>query len=137
MILNAAVRIIVTIPRHDTENITLRANELHFLPIKSIIEFKICLLAHKYLLSGELRYFKNLLQPVPTSRLRSSISKYQISMDPSFCQSAPRLYNYLPLDLRTIDNLFNLRRNCIIIVVVFPLRTMVAMMGTFCELLEL
>ena len=52
MILNAAVRIIVHMPRYSTDTITQRAIELHFLPVKVRIDFKICLLAHKSLLLG-------------------------------------------------------------------------------------
>ena len=61
MILNAAARIIVNMPSYSTDRTTPRAIELYFLPVKARIGFKICLLAHKSLLSGEPRYFKNLL----------------------------------------------------------------------------
>ena len=74
MILNGAVRIIANMPRYSTERITPRANELYFLPVKARIELKICLLAHKSLLSGEPRYIEIQSQPVPISSLCNSIS---------------------------------------------------------------
>ena len=78
-ILNAAVRIIVNKPRYSTDRITPRGTELHFLVVKARIEYKICLLAHISLLSGEPRYTRNRLQPVPISSLRSSTSIKLIS----------------------------------------------------------
>ena len=74
MILNAAVKIIVILPRLTTDRVTPRAIELHFLPMVARIEFKIFLLAHKSLLSGESRYIKNLLQPALISSLLSLTS---------------------------------------------------------------
>ena len=43
MILKAAVRIVVNIPRYSTDKITPRAFELHLLPVKARTDFKICL----------------------------------------------------------------------------------------------
>ena len=118
MILNAAVRIIMNMPRYSTDRITPRAIELHFLPVKARIEYKICLLAHKSLLSGEPRYLKNLLQPVPISSLRSSASNRliepflsrQITQERAFGHCAPRLYNQLPYELRNIDDLSTFKK---------------------------
>ena len=45
MILNAVVKMILNIPRCSTDWTTLKAIELHFLPVKSRVEFKACLLA--------------------------------------------------------------------------------------------
>ena len=103
----------MNMPRYSTERITPRAIELHFLPVKARFEFKICLLAHKSLLSSKPRYFKKLLQPVPISSLRSSISNRlfepflsrQFSIERAFCDCAPRLYNHVSLELRNIDDL--------------------------------
>ena len=74
MILIVAVRIIVNIPRYNTDRITPRAVELHFLSVKARVEFKICFLADKSFLSGEPRYIRNPLQPVLISSIRSSTS---------------------------------------------------------------
>ena len=71
MILNAAVRIIGDMPRFSIEGVTPKAIELHFLPVKARIEFKICLLDHKALLSGRHEYLFVLLKPVTNSNLRS------------------------------------------------------------------
>ena len=113
MILNYAVRFFVNIPRYNTDRITQGAIELHFFPLKARIDFEICLLAHKSLLSREPRCNKNLLQPVSNPSLCSSTStklvdpffSRQNTIVHSFCQCAPRLHNHLPQELRTIDNL--------------------------------
>ena len=118
MILNSAVRIIVLMPRYSTERYTPRAIELNFLHVKARFEFKICLSAHKSSLSGKSRYIKNLLQPVPISSLRSSRSNRlielflssQISIERAFCHYAPRFYNQLPLERRTIDYLYTFKK---------------------------
>ena len=74
MIPNAAVRIIVNMPRFGTDRITPRAIELHFLPVKARKVFKLYLLAYKSLVSGEPRYVKNLKQPVSISSFCSLTS---------------------------------------------------------------
>ena len=56
-----------------------KATELSFLPVEVRIVVKINLLAHNSLLSGELRYIKNLLHPVLISRLCSSTSSSLLS----------------------------------------------------------
>ena len=93
MILNADVRIFVIMPRYSTGRITPRTIQLHFL------------LAHKSLPSGEVRYIKNVLQPVPISHLCNSTSNRllepflsrQITHERSFGHCAPRFYNQLVL----------------------------------------
>ena len=112
MILNAAVRIIVNMPRFSTERVTPKAIELHFLPIKARIEYKICLLVHKTLLSGQPKYLFSLLKPVTNSNLRSCtlnrlvepFLSRQVKVNRSFAHCAPRLYNKLPHSLRTITS---------------------------------
>ena len=118
MILNAAVRIILNLPRYNTDRVTPEAIELHFLPVKAGIKYKICLLGHKFLLSGEPRYIKNLLQPVPipslrnltANRLNEPFLSGQITQERSFTHCAPSLYNHLPFELRTIDDLSNFKK---------------------------
>ena len=98
--------------------ITPRAIELYFLHVKARIEYTICLLAHKALLSGEPRYLKNLLQPVSNSSFRSSASNRliepflsrQITQERSIGHCAPRLYNQLSYEMRTIDDLSTFKK---------------------------
>ena len=118
MIPNAAVRIIVNMPRYRLDKITSRANELQFLPVEARIAYKICLLARKSLLSDQPRHNKNLLHPVPNSSLRSSASNRlyepflsrQITQKRSFGHCAPRLHNQLPFELRTIDDMSTFKK---------------------------
>ena len=82
------------------------------MPVKARIEFKICLLGHKSLLSGEARYNNNLLQPILISSLRSSksirdfdiILSRQTTIERSICHCTPRVYNQLPFELLAINN---------------------------------
>ena len=108
IILNAAVRIVVNRHRYSTDRIAPRAIELYLLPAKARIEYKICLLAHE----------SELLQPVPISSVRSSafnrlielILPRQITQKRSFGHGAPRLYNQLPYELRTIVDLSTFKK---------------------------
>ena len=119
MFLIAAVRFIVNMPRYSTDRITPREKDLHYLPVKTRIEYKIFSLAHKSLLSGEPRYIENVLQPLPISSFHSSTSNRliepflsrQITLKRSLGHSAPRLYNLLPFELRTIDELDTFKKN--------------------------
>ena len=87
--------------------------------MKARIEYKICLLAHKSLLTGEPRYIKNLLQPVPNSSLCSSTYNIlvepflsnQITVERSLSHCAPRLYNQLPFGMRNNDSLSTFKKN--------------------------
>ena len=118
MISNAAVRLIVNMPRFSIERITPKAIQLHFLPIKARIEFKICLLVHKALLSGEPKYLFDLLKPVTNTNLRSStlnrldepFLSRQVSVNRSFAHCAPRLYNELPHCLRIISTTVSFKK---------------------------
>ena len=60
-------------PKYNTDRITKRAIVLHFLPIKARVEFKLCLLGHKCLLSGETLYIEKLLQPVYTEMAEENV----------------------------------------------------------------
>ena len=113
MFLNVAVRIFVNMPKYGTDRVTPRTIELHFLPVKARIEYKICLPAHNSLLSGGPRYIKKPSQAVHISSLRSSTSNRLIepflsrkfTQERSFGHCAPRLYIQLQFELRHIDDL--------------------------------
>ena len=75
MILNSAARLVVNLPRFSQVRITPICIQLHFLPVKARIEFKICLLVYKALKYGQPSYLLKLLPPYVTAstvQLRSS-----------------------------------------------------------------
>ena len=92
------------------EHITPVLRDLHWLSTRSRINFKLLLLAFKALASSYPVYIKDLLEPyVPRRHLRSSDSS-QLTVprsktvrygDRAFSVAVPKLWNSLPLDVRT------------------------------------
>ena len=75
--INSSARLITGMPRFSRECITLVFIELHFLPIKARINYKICLLTYKALKHGQPSYLLDYLQlQVPVRPLRSRQSSY-------------------------------------------------------------
>ena len=112
--INSAARLVVGLPRFSREHITPVLKELHILPIKARIKYKICLLTHKALISGEPKYLASLLryrQSLPSLR-NTSVRLLEVpfisplmSSDRCFAYCAPLLYNSLPPDIHSIDSL--------------------------------
>ena len=109
MILNSAARLVVNLPRFSHDRITPICIQLHFLPVKARIEFKICLLIFKALKYGQPSYVSNLLKPFePASnvqlrsigRLREPFISKRSNSERCFEYYAPRLYNKLPNDVK-------------------------------------
>ena len=114
LVLNRAARLIAgTAPR---ERITPVLIDLHWLPIKAQIVFKICVLTYTALNTGKPAYLRNKLSKF-TAELGVSI---RYSHDPhrlneprmnkeigtrSFKYSAPRLFNSLPRSVKDSGNL--------------------------------
>ena len=87
---------------------------LHWLPVRYRIEYKVGLLVFKCLNSLAPSYLSNLLRPyVPTRSLRSTgqgllcVPKTRLSTfgDRAFASFAPRLWNDLPVYLRSCESL--------------------------------
>ena len=109
IILNSAARLVVKLPRFSHDRITPICIQLHFLPVRARIEFKICLLVFKALYYGQPSYLSKLLipfQPASNVQLRSSgrLHEPRISnlanSERCFEYHAPRLYNKLPNDVK-------------------------------------
>ena len=112
-ILNKAARLIGKISLR--ERITPVLIDLHWLPIKARIIYKICLLTYKALKFGEPNYLKEHLVPF---RLETNIATRHATdrhrlheprgnkgiIARSFWYSAPRLYNSLPISVKNSDN---------------------------------
>ena len=113
-ILNRAARIIKGIaPR---ERITPSLIDLHWLPIKARIEFKLCVLAHQAITTGCPRYLRTSLrrmQPadgVITRSVENGVTLFISGFESqygfrAFKHAAPRLYNSLPVDLRRLERI--------------------------------
>ena len=115
-VINRSARLVCSLPpRIPTTGYLI---DLHWLPIKTRIEFKICLLAFKALKYGEPSYLTSLRTRRNTAQnmvLRTSddplrllepraISERHFS-NRAFSYIAPRLLNRLPASMKEIDSL--------------------------------
>jgi exonuclease III len=104
---NSVARIVKM--KHNRVNALETLKELHWLPIAYRIDYKISVMTHKILSSGQPLYLRSLLQPVSSARsLRSSSNGLTLTVP--FCKTAtaarafshyaPRLWNSLPVSIR-------------------------------------
>ena len=109
---NTAARILTLSKKFDHITPTLR--DLHWLPVKNRIIFKILLLTFRCLHGTAPAYLSGLLHPyLPVRSLRSSNSlllKVQKTRtksygDRAFQNSAPKLWNSLPISIRQCETL--------------------------------
>ena len=119
MIINSSARLIVGLPRFSRERITPICIDLHFLPVKARIMFKICLLVYKTLHYEQPLYLRRLLQhSIPARPLRSGQSErlsepivaQSAYSDRCFTFCAPRMYNSLPDEVRHSTSLEMFKR---------------------------
>ena len=115
-VLNRAARLIFNLPPRVPTTSSLI--ELHWLPLKARIEFKICLITFKALKFNQPSYIRELLSfssHESTLGLRSADDPYRLH-EPraigergfairSFSYIAPRLYNNLPMTIKVTDSL--------------------------------
>ena len=104
---NRAARLVVK--KSKTDPITPLLNELHWLPVKSRINYKIALFCHKCMNNKAPMYLKELLELyVPPRQLRSAdknffrvpVIKSNNLGGRSFSFVAPKIWNSLPKELR-------------------------------------
>ena len=112
-VFNRAARLIKGLsPR---SRITPTLIELHWLPVKARIMFKICVLTYQALASEKPLYMRNMLksfQPATVVNLRHSDDPFRLDEPRSmtsmgtraFERSAPRLFNKLPLEVKQSPN---------------------------------
>ena len=98
---------------HILYSITPVLAALHWLPIKSRIDFKILLMTYKALNGLAPLYIKELLPPKPNVRTLRSSDKGLLDIpstnlvtkgDRAFAVVAPRLWNALPLSLKNAES---------------------------------
>jgi hypothetical protein len=110
---NAAARLVTL--THKREHISPILIELHWLPVKQRIEYKLLLLTFKALNGSAPSYLSNLIKSYKPSRsLRSSNSNllekhttfnFKMYGKRAFKCAGPELWNSLPHDLRFIPSL--------------------------------
>lgn len=110
---NAAARLVLNLKPYD--HITPALIELHWLPVKQRIAYKLCLLVHKSFTGQAPAYLCDLLHPVSDIVARSSLRSAATSdMDVpktrlkfgerAFSVAGVRQWNRLPTELRSIAN---------------------------------
>jgi len=115
---NASAKLICGAKKID--HVTKLLEDLHWLPIRRRIDFKILLLTYKALHGLGPQYLQDLLIPyVPEYGLRSGDdnlltvphSKLKSYGDRSFQFIAPKLYNELPHHIRMCDSITSFKRS--------------------------
>ena len=108
---NAAARILTKIRKFD--HITPILKDLHWLPVRERINFKLLLLTWKAINGLAPSYISNLLVPYQPVRALCSSDKHLPTVprtsstlgDHAFSVAAPIFWNSLPLDIRCCDSL--------------------------------
>ena len=116
---NHAARLIYRAKKKD--HVTPLLYQLHWLPIKFRIDYKIALLCFKCLNGTAPSYLKDLVQVyVPRRALRSGmdntkflkpVMNYKSYGEKSFSFYGPSVWNSLPFDLRRIENIDTFKRH--------------------------
>ena len=120
-VLNSAARLVLNIAKFSGISAAIR-DELHWLPIRKRIEFKIVLLVRHCLVGAAPEYLIELCRPVSSAAGRQSlrsasrgdliIPRFRLRTFGSraFAISGPQLWNSLPLDVRqSRDNLLQFK----------------------------
>ena len=120
-VLNRAARLIFQLPpRVPTTSYMI---ELHWLPVRARVEFKICLITFKALKFQYPQYIVDLLTPVTVGivMLRSADDPFRLLepravgerafADRSFSYAAPRLYNRLPVSLKQVNSVESFKKH--------------------------
>ena len=108
-------------------HITPQLNELHWLPVKYRVQFKIDLITYKILNQGQPVYLRRLIHPYTSSRnTRRSTPKLKFLQTPtfdrrvhksvkhfsnSFSHYAPDLWNYFPFHVRNSPSVASFRKH--------------------------
>ena len=109
---NRSARLIKGLQLRD--RITPALIELHWLPIKARVEYKILLLVHKALMYSEPKYLRNylcLFEPETNVTVRHATESQRLSEPRTNCKAgerafahyAPRLYNRIPQEMKKLS----------------------------------
>ena len=116
---NNAARVVSGSRKYD--HITPVLKDLHWLPIRKRIEFKILLLTFKCMQGCVPLYLRELLVKQANTRTLRSNNKNVLQIpltnlkrfgDTAFCAYSPRLWNELPDNIKDADRVRNFRKQC-------------------------
>ncbi len=116
LVQNSAARVLSRTPIN--EHISPVLQQLHWLPVKYRVEFKILLLTYKALHNLAPQYLNQLIHVYTPSRALRSSSSISLVVPRirlttmgarSYSYAAPRLWNSLPLDIRNSDCLLTFK----------------------------
>ena len=121
-ILNKCARLIFSLPpRTPTTRYLI---ELHWLPVRARIEFKVCLLVYKAIMYKQPKYIVDMISRPETETqmsLRSNDDAYRLYepravnerafAERSFSYVAPRLYNKLPVGVKQQSTLASFKKH--------------------------
>jgi hypothetical protein len=108
---NSAARVLMKIKKRD--HITPVLKHLHWLPVRQRIDFKLILLTWKCMHDEAPEYMKDLIMPHHPHRALRSTDQHLLNIprsnlkscgDRVFSIAAPKLWNTLPLDIKTISS---------------------------------
>jgi len=114
---NSLARVVTSARKHD--HITPILNQLHWLPVRQRVIYKTAVLTYKSLLIGQPDHLSVLLSGyTPTRQLRSSDchllsqpADNTVFASRAFSSAAPRIWNNLPLSVRTAPSVNIFRRH--------------------------
>ena len=114
---NAAACVVLLLPKID--HIRTALFDLHLLPVKRRIWFKIMLLTFKSLIAKARMYLRDMLERyMPTRALRPNNAlllkvprfKNKVSVARTFAYAADSLWNSLPMEIRAANKIDRLNR---------------------------
>lgn len=113
---NSLARVVTRSPRFC--HITPLLKSLHWLPVQYRIRFKICVLTYQSLCNNQPTYIRQMLKASPINRkLRSNdldqlhIPRVKTTLGTrAFSVAAPKLWNGLPLEIRSSESVDSFRR---------------------------
>jgi len=122
---NTLARVVASKRKYDHIKPVLR--ELHWLPVAQRVQYKVALVTHKVLSTGQPPYLHNLINAYKPSRPLRSDDKRQLSRptgllsamgDRTFTRASASVWNRLPEDVRISDNLKCFKSRFIIIIII-------------------
>ena len=119
MVQRSAARIVMQIRRGDRQSMTTILRQLHWLPVRMRIEYKLLVLVHSALYDGTPEYLAALLlQHAPRRPLRSAggllLEVPKVNLERfgrrAFACAGPTLWNKLPRNMRNNGNLVHFKK---------------------------
>ena len=116
MVQRSAARIVMQIRRGDRQSMTTILRQLHWLPVRKRIEYKLLVLVHRALYDGTPEYLAALLlTPARASPIAALFLEVpQVNLERfgrrAFACAGPTLWNKLPRNMRDNGNLVQFKK---------------------------